>query len=107
MCIYSKNSGSYSGASPDGIENGEFSGGIGNQKSVDLNLVFGGDMSFQTGARRIHIDFRYTLGCGDVFEDVDDPHLIPEDEFPLMDPGTYEGERFRNGVFTFAVGISL
>jgi len=82
---------------------------IANTKSVDVGLVFGGDIEIPAGENGlVMLDVRYTLGLAKTFDDtepfdINDPPL----PLPIADPLTGNAYDVKNSALTFTVGYAF
>ncbi len=87
---------------------------ITNIKSTSLNFVIGGDLKLEAGSANFILDIRYTIGTGNVFEDVDesvfdDVNLgsdLPS-ELPVASWMTGVAPDMKNSAFSIMVGVSM
>lgn len=82
---------------------------IANTKSVDVGLVFGGDVEIPAGQNGlVLLDIRYTLGLVKSFDDTE-PFDInnPPAELPIADPLTGNAYDAKNSALTFTVGYAF
>jgi hypothetical protein len=82
---------------------------IENAKSLDFGLTIGGGLGLAMGpSGKLTFDLRYTLGLGDVFEDVEDLNAADSDDgktYIVEDDGT--ALNFKNNDFRLMVGFQF
>jgi len=86
---------------------------ISNLKDSDFGWVFGGEVRYNVGFGEILADFRYSIGTGDLFEDVD-PDDIPDieddtmpDEYPMASYETGKAADIKPRAFSVMLGLSF
>lgn len=87
---------------------------INNIKSTSLSIVLGGDIKLQAGSANFVLDVRYTIGTGNVFEDVnpalvDDVDLLDDlpSELPVVNWETGKAPDMKDRAFSITLGVSV
>jgi hypothetical protein len=89
---------------PDDPDFGDFD--IENAKSLDFGLTIGGGLGLAMGqSGKLTFDIRYTLGLGDVFEDVEEADFEEGKMYIIEDDGT--ALDFKNNDFRLMVGFQF